>query len=60
MTHCPDIICVSETKLKDGKINWQKNLVQIENYDLKYDNSPNDAGGCGGLHKKGNFKRVVV
>ena len=60
MTHCPDIICVSETKLKDGKINWQKNLVQIENYDLKYDNSPSDAGGVAVYIKKEIFKRVVV
>ena len=60
MTHQPDIICVSETRLKDSKINWQINLIDIENYDLKYDNSPSDAGGVAVYIKKGIFKSTVV
>ena len=60
MTRHPDIICVTETRLKDGKISWQKNLVHIDNYDLKYDNSPTDAGGVAIYIKKGIFKSSVV
>ena len=41
----PDVICVSETKLKDEKIDWQEKMVDIPNYKLLYDNSKTDAGG---------------
>ena len=41
----PDIICVSESKLKDDKIEWQSKMVDIPNYKLIYDNSKTDAGG---------------
>ena len=41
----PDIICVSETRLKDEKIDFQKHLISIPNYDLIFDNSPTNAGG---------------
>ena len=60
MNHSPDLICVSETRLKDGKVNWQKNLVSIDGFDIKYDNSPSDAGGVAIYIKTGVFKRVTV
>ena len=60
MNHSPDLICVSETKLKDGKINWQKNLVSIDGFELKYDNSPSDAGGVAIYIKNNVFKSVTV
>ena len=41
----PDVICVSESKLQDKKIEWQKKLVNIPNYKLVYDNSKTNAGG---------------
>ena len=44
----PDIICLTETRLTDKKIDWQLQLVQIENYfipEKSYDNSPTNAGG---------------
>ena len=41
----PDIICISESRLKDGKIKWQSGLVSIDDYALKYDNSKTSAGG---------------
>ena len=41
----PDVICVSESKLKDDKIEWQSKMVDIPNYKLIFDNSKTDAGG---------------
>ena len=44
----PDVICLTESRLHDKKIEWQLQLVQIEGYfipDLTYDNSPTNAGG---------------
>ena len=41
----PDAICISESRLLDKKIEWQKPLVQIPGYVLKYDNSKTSAGG---------------
>ena len=41
----PDVICISETRLKNDKIDWQLQLVGLPNYDLHYDNSPSNAGG---------------
>ena len=44
----PDIICVTETRLHDKKIEWQSKLIKIDNYSLpkqNYDNSPTTAGG---------------
>ena len=35
----PHFICISETRLKDKKIDWQSALVKIPNYELHYDNS---------------------
>ena len=35
----PDIICISESKLKDDKIEWQSKMVDIPNYKLVFDNS---------------------
>ena len=45
MAHPPEILCITETRLKDSKLDWQKNVTKIRNYDpIKYDNSPTDAG----------------
>ena len=42
----PDIICLTETRLMDKKLVWQKKLIKIPNYDLfSYVNSPTTAGG---------------
>ena len=41
----PHFICISETRLKDKKIDWQSVLVNIPNYELHYDNSKTSAGG---------------
>ena len=41
----PDVICVSESRLQDKKIEWQEKLVHIPNYKLVYDNSETNAGG---------------
>ena len=60
MIHLPDIICVTETRFHDDKIEWQKNLVAIENYELNYDNSPSDAGGVAVYLKNGTFKNAKV
>ena len=43
----PDIICISETKLHDDKIDWQSNLVKLPGYALVYNNSTTQAGGVG-------------
>ena len=44
----PHIICLTETRLKDEKIDWQSEVIQIKGYSfpqLNYDNSFTDAGG---------------
>ena len=41
----PDIICVSETRLKKDKIDWQLKLVGLPNYNIHFDNSNTNAGG---------------
>ena len=41
----PDLICISETRLKDKKIKWQTELVELPNFKLHYDNSKTSAGG---------------
>ena len=44
----PDVVCVTESRLMDTKIDWQLKLVQIDGYfipDVTYDNSPTNAGG---------------
>ena len=46
---------MSETRLKDEKLDWQKKLVKLSDYDLKYDNSPSDAGGVAIYVKYGKF-----
>ena len=43
--HSPDIVCISETRLKDEKIEAQTQLVNIPEYNLVYDNSSSSAGG---------------
>ena len=43
----PDIICISETKLHDDKIDCQSNLVKLPGYALVYNNSTTQAGGVG-------------
>ena len=42
----PDVICVSESRLRDDKIEWQLKMVDIPNYKLVYDNSKTAAGGA--------------
>ena len=56
----PEIICVSETRLKDNKINWQSKLVTIPNYDLIYDNSPTNAGGVAIYVKNKIFSKFEI
>ena len=41
----PHFICISETRLKDKKIDWQSAIVNLPNYELSYDNSKSSAGG---------------
>ena len=41
----PDVICISETRFKDKKIDWQSQLADLSEYKLAYDNSPTNAGG---------------
>ena len=41
----PDLICITETRLKDKKIDWQSMIVNLPNYELCYDNSKTSAGG---------------
>ena len=41
----PDILCVSETRFKNDKIDFQTQLTNLPHYDLIYDNSPTNAGG---------------
>ena len=54
----PDIICFSETRLKDEKITYQKNLINIPNYKLHYNNSPTNAGGVA-IYVKENLNYKV-
>ena len=56
----PEVICVSETRLKDEKIEWQRKLVKLPDYDLEYDNSPSDAGGVAIYVKREKFSKCVV
>ena len=55
----PEIICVSETRLKNKKMNWQSKLVNIPNYELIFDNSPTNAGGVAIYIKKDFFEFEV-
>ena len=41
----PDVICVSESRLQDKKLDWRTKVTKIPNYKLIYDNSKKDAGG---------------
>ena len=41
----PDIICITESRLQDKKIDYQLNFVGLPHYKLRYDNSPTRAGG---------------
>ena len=54
----PDIICISETRLKNEKIDWQLQLVGLPHYDLHYDNSPSNAGGVA-IYTKTSLKCLV-
>ena len=42
----PDILCVSETRFKNEKIDFQTQLTALPDYNLIYDNSPANAGGA--------------
>ena len=59
MTVPPDVICVSESRLKDDKIDWQLKMVDIPNYYLKYDNSKTDAGGVA-IYISNTIKNVKI
>ena len=53
-TKCfPDILCISESRLKDSKIDAQTQLVNHPEYNLVFDNSPTSAGGSAVYIKKG-------
>ena len=53
----PDVLCISETKFNDDKIEWQTQLTAITEYKLAFDNSPTNAGGVAIYIKKSlNFK----
>ena len=54
----PDVICISETRLKNEKINWQSNLVSLPNYNMQYDNSLTCAGGVA-IYVKDHFVTKV-
>ena len=41
----PEVICFSETRLKDEKTDYQLNFVDLPSYKLVYDNSSTSAGG---------------
>ena len=41
----PDVICITESRLKDKKIDYQLKLVDLDEYNLLYDNSKTSAGG---------------
>ena len=41
----PDVLCISETRFKDDKINWQSQLSNLTGYKPAFDNSPTNAGG---------------
>ena len=55
----PDAICISETRLRNEKIDYQKNLVDIPGYELMYHNSPTNAGGVA-IYIKMAFKPKIV
>ena len=42
----PDVLCISESRLKDDKIEAQLQLTNIPEYNLAFDNSSTSAGGA--------------
>ena len=54
----PDILCISETRFKDSKVDYQSKLATHPDYDLVYDNSPTNAGGVA-IYVKHNIKFTV-
>ena len=45
LDYSPDVILISETKLKDDDMDWQINFITISGYKVLYDNSKTYAGG---------------
>ena len=58
ITVSPDILCISETRFKDSKVEYQAKLVMHPDYQLVYDNSPTNAGGVA-IYVKSNIQFVV-
>ena len=56
----PDVICITESRLHDDKIDYQLNFVDIPTYKLIYDNSPTSAGGAAMYIKKDILKSGKV
>ena len=48
----PDVLCISETRLNDDKIDFQLKLVSHSEYNLVYNNSALSAGGVAIYIKK--------
>ena len=55
----PDIICITESRLKDKKIDDQLKFIGLDDYKLIYDNSPTNAGGVAVYVKKNIFDLQV-
>ena len=56
-SHPPSIICVSETRLQNDKLDFQLNFVEINGYNFVYDNSKLSAGGTA-IYIKDNLKFI--
>ena len=54
----PDALCISETRLKDKKLDYQLKFVSHKEYNLVYDNSPLSAGGVA-IYIRHKFKHII-
>ena len=54
----PDILCISETRFKDEKIDFQTQLTALPEYSCIYDNSPTNTGGVA-IYIKNTIKYFV-
>ena len=55
----PDVLCISESRLKDSKIEAQLQLVSHPEYNLVFDNSPTSAGGAA-IYVRKNHSYTVL
>ena len=55
----PDALCISETRLKDDKLDYQLQLESHPDYELLYDNSPTGAGEIG-IYIQSKYKSGVA